>query len=65
LRLDGNELAALPETFGKLSALRRLWLNDNRLLSLPRSFGMLKKLEWLQPRDWGMLAHGLQMQSCG
>ncbi|MBQ6924081.1 MAG: leucine-rich repeat domain-containing protein [Kiritimatiellae bacterium] len=45
LRLNGNGLAALPESIGSLADLRRIYLNDNALEALPASFETLTALE--------------------
>ena len=47
MNLDWNQLTALPESKGKLSALVVLNLSGNELTSLPRSIGELSALEVL------------------
>ncbi len=42
LRLESNNLASLPESFGNLKIGRDLFLNYNKLTTLPESFGNLK-----------------------
>ena len=44
LRLDGNQLTALPESFGGLASLAELGLGNNQLTALPESFGGLASL---------------------
>ncbi|MHA1342068.1 MAG: leucine-rich repeat domain-containing protein, partial [Promethearchaeota archaeon] len=40
-------ITSLPETFGNLSNLKELDLNDNELTSLPETFGNLSNLKEL------------------
>ena len=65
LRLDQNQLAALPKRFGQLVSLLTLWLDQNQLTPLPESFGQLATLRvlWLDqnqltslPESIGQLA---------
>ena len=42
-----NKLATLPESIGKLTSLRELYLWDNQLTHLPKSIGNLSLLEKL------------------
>jgi len=46
--LDGNVLASLPASVGKLTALKLLSCNGNRVASLPASIGALSSLEALE-----------------
>ena len=46
--LDQNQLAELPESFGRLAALCTLNLNRNQLTALPESFGQLAALKYLE-----------------
>ena len=45
LNLDGNKIAALPDSLGSMTTLRWLRLNGNKLSSLPASMAELKGLE--------------------
>lgn len=44
---NGNWLSTLPEGFGKLSNLERLWVDENKLKILPNSFGHLCHLTFV------------------
>jgi Leucine-rich repeat (LRR) protein len=44
LDLSGNQLTAVPESFGRLSQLTKLELSGNQLEALPESFGRLSQL---------------------
>ena len=45
--LGYNMLSSLPQTFGSLRNLKKLFLNENRLRGLPFSLGSLSKLQVL------------------
>ena len=45
--LSHNMLSCLPQTFGGLGSLKKLFLNENRLQGLPFSLGSLTKLQVL------------------
>ena len=45
LFLGGNQLTALPESLGQLTALQMLNLSGNRLTALPESLGQLTALQ--------------------
>lgn len=47
LHLAWNKLVSLPESFGKLCSLRRVYAYQNNIRKLPKSIGDLKKLELL------------------
>ena len=47
LYLDSNQLAALPEAIGQLSALQLLNLENNQLVALPQAIGNLAALQHL------------------
>jgi hypothetical protein len=51
LWLTGNQIQALPDSFGNLSSLQYLFLNENQLTHLPKSFGNLRALQWLDLRN--------------
>ncbi|XP_062510631.1 leucine-rich repeat protein lrrA-like [Corticium candelabrum] len=44
---NGNWLHSLPEEFGGLVSLERLWLDENKLNCLPQSFGSLSHLTFV------------------
>ncbi len=47
LALEANQLTALPDAIGGLTALQRLSLSDNQLTALPEAIGSLTALQWL------------------
>jgi len=49
VRLGGNKITHLPESFGNLKSLKYANFKENKLTKLPESFGELKSLEkcWL------------------
>ena len=51
LMLTDNQLAALPESIGRLGALTQLWLNGNQLTALPEGIGRLAALTRLGLRN--------------
>lgn len=50
MKIDNNELSALPSEIGALSNLEQLSMFSNKLKSLPDSIGNLKKLQFLDIR---------------
>ncbi len=42
--MDDNQITSLPESFGNMVDLYKLWVNDNQLTTLPESFGNLESL---------------------
>mmetsp|Transcript_86208 Transcript_86208/g.243492 ORF Transcript_86208/g.243492 Transcript_86208/m.243492 type:complete len:323 (-) Transcript_86208:41-1009(-) len=48
LNLGRNQLTELPDEFGKLQSLRRLWLDDNKLSTFPECVLNLEGLEVLR-----------------
>lgn len=45
LNVSHNRIASLPDSIGRLTALKGLSLNDNRLTSLPDALGRLRSLQ--------------------
>ena len=66
LKLDANQLTALPPEIGQLSQLKRLYLFNNLLTALPAEIGQLSQLQLLYlnanqltalPAEVGQLGH--------
>ncbi len=47
MHLDNEGLVALPDNFGTLTHLEKLYLNDNKLTEVPKEINGLKNLKYL------------------
>merc|ERR1719284_1186038 len=45
--MNAQRLTALPETFGQLTQLQTLHMDNNQLTALPETFGQLRQLQTL------------------
>ncbi|KAJ7214460.1 hypothetical protein GGX14DRAFT_360142 [Mycena pura] len=64
LKLDRNELHALPAALGDLKWLETLSCADNRLSALPAAIGRLQKLEALDVHGNSLMALPAELWNC-